>query len=892
MSLAAGTRVGPYQVIAPLGAGGMGEVFRAHDTRLAREVAVKVLPARLSNDADALARFEREAKAVAALSHPNILAIFDFGTHDGTAYAVTELLEGETLRERLKAGALPTRKAAELTTQIAHGLAAAHARGIVHRDLKPENVFLSRDGHVKILDFGLARQTASAPAGSDSVSPTEAHQTEPGTVLGTVGYMSPEQVRGQTVDHRSDIFSLGSVLFEMATGGPAFKRDTAAETMTAILREDPLELPEPVSRSARLAPGLERVLRHCLEKSPDERFQSARDLAFDLESLSGSTRSSGAAPVSVARERRLRVSPVMALLAAAALLGIGYATGRGLRTTPPPPAPPVAAFTQLTFQAGALSYPSVSPEGQSFVFVRRDGGDLDIQLQRVGGANAINLTADSPADDSEPAFSPDGSQIAFRSEREGGGLFVMGATGESVRRLTDGGYNPAWSPDGREVAFSTAIIQPLWPYARDARGQLFAVTVSSGVKRPLSPEGQDVVQPSWSPSGERIAFWGLRPGGQRDLWTIARSGEPASLTSLTDDPDLDWNPVWAPDGRHLYFSSDRGGTLGLWRVPIDEASGRASGPPEPLAVPFPSAAYPSFTRDGRRLVLAGAFATDSIQRLAFDPVRATAIGEPTSVLASSLRLFQVGASLDGSRVAFTSGGRREDLYTLGGDGTGLRQLTNDPFKDRGPEFLPDGKRLLIYSTRSGQYEAWTVQLDGSGAVQVTRTDGDEVVEPHLSPDGTQLAMMLSRYNGSGTARFDATRPSTSADRLPNPETGGFEDPIWSSDGTRLAGTIRSPAGRLNLALYTLATKAYQPLDVDGESPIWLRGDRALVFLRSGELRALDLASRREHAVVTSAGLGPDRAGDQIYAYALSGDQRSLFLIVWRNQADVWQLTLP
>ena len=878
-------------MLAPLGAGGMGEVFRAHDTRLAREVAVKVLPSRLSNDADALARFEREAKAVAALSHPNILSIFDFGNHDGTAYAVTELLEGETLRERLKAGALPTRKVAELAIQIAHGLAAAHAKGIVHRDLKPENVFLSRDGHVKILDFGLARQAASVASGSDSVSPTEAHQTEPGTVLGTVGYMSPEQVRGQTVDHRSDIFSLGSVLFEMATGGPAFKRDTAAETMTAILREDPLDMPEPASRSARLAPGLERVMRHCLEKSPDERFQSARDLAFDLESLSGVTRS-GAVAASTASERRLRVSPALLLLAAAALLGLGYAAGRGLRTGPGPAAPPVATFTQLTFQAGALSYPSVSPEGQSFVFVRRDGGDLDIQLQRVGGANAINLTADSPADDSEPAFSPDGSQIAFRSEREGGGIFVMGATGESVRRLTAGGYNPTWSPDGREVAFSTAIIQPLWPYARDARGQLFALTVSSGEKRLLSPEGQDVVQPSWSPSGERIAFWGLRAGGQRDLWTIERSGDPASLTSLTDDPDLDWNPVWAPDGRHLYFSSDRGGTLGLWRVPIDEASGRASGPNEPLAVPFPSAAYPSFTRDGRRLVLAGAFATDSIQRLAFDPARATAVGEPASVFASSLRLFYVGASLDGNRVAFTSGGRREDLYTLGADGAGLRQLANDPFKDRGPEFLPDGKRLLIYSTRSGQYEAWTVQLDGSGAVQVTRTDGDEVVEPHLSPDGTQLAMMLSRHDGAGTARLDPTRPPASPEPLPNPESGGFEDPVWSSDGTRLAGTIRSAAGRLRLAIYTLATKTYQPLDVDGESPTWLRGDHALVFLRSGEVRALELASRREHPVVTSAGLGRDRAGDQIYAYALSGDQRSLFLIVWRNQADVWQLTLP
>jgi Tol biopolymer transport system component len=870
----------------------MGEVFRARDTRLSRDVAVKVLPAALAQDDDALARFEREAKAVAALSHPNILAIFDFGKADSVAYAVTELLEGETLRERLKTGALLSRKAAECAIQIAHGLAAAHEKGIVHRDLKPENVFLTRAGHVKILDFGLARQVASGPAGSQSGSPTEAHQTEPGTVLGTVGYMSPEQVRGHAVDHRSDIFSLGSVLYEMATGSPAFKRETAAETMTAILRDDPLEMPEPASRSSRLAPGLERTLRHCLEKAPEQRFQSARDLAYDLEALSGSTRS-GAVPASVARERRLRVAPAVAVAAAAALLAVGYAVGRGLRgrAAPGAGAPPVASFTQLTFRAGALSYPSVSPEGQSFVFVRGDGGDLDIHLQRVGGANAINLTADSPVDDTEPAFSPDGSQIVFRSEREGGGIFVMGATGESVRRLTDEGYNPAWAPDAREVVFSTGITQPLWPYARDARGALFSVSASSGEKRRLSPEGQDAVQPSWSPSGQRIAFWGLRYGGQRDLWTISRSGEASSVVSLTDDPDLDWSPVWAPDGRHLYFSSDRGGTLGLWRIAIDEASGRASGPPEPVAVPFPSAAYPSFTRDGRKLVLAGVFGSDSIQRLAFDPARAMPVGEPTTVIASSLRLFYVGASADGSRIAFTSGGRREDLYTLAADGTGLRQLTNDPFKDRGPVFLPDGKRLLIYSTRSGQYEAWTMHLDGSGALQVTRTEGDEVVEPIPSPDGTQLVMMLSRYNGSGVARFEPTRPAN-AERLPNPESGALEDPTWSNDGKRLAGAVRSAAGRMSLALYSFATKTYEPLDVEGADPRWLLGDRALVFLQSGELRAIELASRREHAVVTSAGLGRDRAGDQIYAYALSGDQRSLFLVVWRNQADVWQLALP
>jgi len=888
VSVTPGTRLGPYEITAPLGAGGMGEVFRARDTRLARDVAVKVLPSRLAADPDALARFEREAKAVAALSHPNILSIFDFGRADGIAYAVTELLEGDSLRERLKAGALPARKAAECAIQIAHGLAAAHEKGIVHRDLKPENVFVSRDGHVKILDFGLARQGSSGSATSDSGFPTEAHQTEPGTVLGTVGYMSPEQVRGQTVDHRSDIFSLGSVLFEMATGGPAFKRDTAAETMTAILREDPLEMPEPASRSSRLVPGLERVLRHCLEKAPEERFQSARDLAFDLEALSGSTRS-GAQAASAAAPSRLRLSPLAAAAAAVVLVGTGVALGRLGRSGAAEARPATASFTQLTFQSGALSHPSVSPEGQSFVFVKRDGGDLDIFLQRIGGANAVNLTADSPKDDGEPAFSPDGAQLAFRSERDGGGIFLMGATGESARRLTDVGHDPAWAPDGRELVYSTEAPQTFWPYARGGYGTLWAVSVATGEKRQLTREGLDAVQPSWSPHGHRLAYWGLRPGGQRDLWTVSRAGGEASIVSLTNDADLDWNPVWAPDGRFLYFSSDRGGTLGPWRIPLDEASGRALGPPEPIPVPFPVASYLSFARDGSKMLFSGSFQTDSIERIGFDAARARVVGEATSVFESSLRLFYVGTSADGRQLAFTSGGRREDLYTLQPDGTGLRQLTNDPVKDRGPVFLPDGKRLLLYTTRSGQYEAWTMRLDGSGARQVTQTEGEEVTTPSLSPDARRIALSFTRTAGPALAPLEVDRP-TNPERLADPPGGGvFEYPEWSADGTQLAGTLRLPSGLRTLVTYSFASKTYRAIDVEASDPVaWVNSDRTLLFFRSGKLLALELATGREHEVVTAASLG--RAGEA-YTYRVSADQRTLYLIVWRNQADVWQVAL-
>ena len=288
-ALTPGTRLGPYEILAAIGAGGMGEVYRARDTRLGRDVAVKIVPPAVAANADALARFERETRAVAALSHPNILTIHDVGRSDGTAYAVLELLEGQTLRARLDGGALPQRKALEIAAQMARGLAAAHDKQIAHRDLKPENIFVTADGSVKILDFGLARQTG-APLSSAADSATMAPSTEPGMVLGTVGYMAPEQVRGEPSDHRADIFALGCVLYEMLTGRRPFQRDTGAETMTAILKEDP---PDPDKAGVVVAPGVLRTMRRCLEKRPEERFQSARDLAFALESAMEISSASG-----------------------------------------------------------------------------------------------------------------------------------------------------------------------------------------------------------------------------------------------------------------------------------------------------------------------------------------------------------------------------------------------------------------------------------------------------------------------------------------------------------------------------------------------------------------------------------------------------------------------
>ncbi len=339
--LSAGSKLGPYEILSPLGAGGMGEVYRARDTKLRREVAIKVLPQTLAGDGEALARFEREAFAVAALSHPNILSIFDFGNQDGVAFAVTELLEGETLREKLASGPIPQREAVDCAVQIARGLSAAHERGIVHRDLKPENLFVTKEGHLKILDFGLAKREEKVAPGEETSAPTQSGHTTPGTIMGTVGYMSPEQVRGLSVDHRSDIYSLGAVLYEMLSGTKAFKRETPIDTLAAIMRDQPTDL----SKSGQdILPALNQIVFHCLEKDRDNRFQSARDVAFALSESARSGVLSDAVSI-----KRPGASKRALWVGAAFVMALGAAVAVVTRWQSGSPGGPVTSIAVLPF---------------------------------------------------------------------------------------------------------------------------------------------------------------------------------------------------------------------------------------------------------------------------------------------------------------------------------------------------------------------------------------------------------------------------------------------------------------------------------------------------------------------------------------------------------------
>jgi Tol biopolymer transport system component len=878
----------------------MGEVYRARDARLAREVAIKVLPTSFSNDADRLRRFEQEAKAAGRLNHPNVTTVYDIGTHDGAPYVVQELLEGDTLRAVMAGGRLSARKAVDYSVQTARGLAAAHEKGIVHRDLKPENLFVTRDGRVKILDFGLAKLTRPEPSGTRPTEiPTISAGTEAGVVLGTVGYMSPEQVRGQPADARSDIFSFGAILFEMLSGRRAFRGDSAADAMSAILREEP---PDLSLTNQNISPALDRIVRHCLEKNPEQRFHSAHDLAFDLEALLGAESRPTAAGIPVV-DSRVWLRRVALPIAAAAALAAAIVAARlaGYRMVRFDSSAPVAdgsavgaVFTALTSRSGIEDLPSISPDGKTFVYVSSASGNADIFLQRVDGRNAINLTQDTAQADTHPAFSPDGSQIAFRSEREGGGIFLMGATGESVRRLTDFGFNPAWSPDGKQIAVADeGISSPLTRELNTSR--LWAIDVATGVKR-LITEG-DAVHPSWSPHGERIAYWAIPPGGgQRDIWTVPAGGAPASgAVAVTTADAVDWNPIWSPDGRFLYFSSDRSGTMNLWRVPIEEKTGKILGDAEPVTLPSRWCGNLSIARDGRHLLYASFEETSSIRRVAFDPVRERVVGEPVSFLSGSLLVREIGPSPDGKWAAFSSRGAQEDIFVISSDGASLRQLTNDGFKDRGANWSADGKRIAFYSLRSGRFECWSVNPDGSGFTQLTENAPCNW-SPRWSPDGARLA--FPDGTNSYLLPLDQPMGTRKAEPLPrfNDTGDAFMVSSWSPDDRALAGMVyRRDGSRVpGIVLYWLDSKKYQRLTDFGFGAVWMSDSRRLLVggreedaldPSKGKLLLLDTVSGKSvPLLVVPAGTARGKFG-------ISRDDRTIFFVEDHTEADVWQMTL-
>lgn len=538
MALRSGTKLGPYEIHSSLGAGGMGEVYAGRDTRLGRDVAIKILPSAFAADPARLRRFEQEARATAALNHPNILAVYDIGNLDGTPYIVSELLEGQTLRERLRSGALSVRKSIETAVQVAQGLAAAHEKNIVHRDLKPENVFVTNDGRVKILDFGLAKLTLADSAVGQAAGPTVDAATDPGTVLGTMGYMSPEQLRGAPTDGRSDLFSLGAILYEMLSGRRAFHGATTADTISAILKEDP---PDLIETNSKIPPALERIVRHCLEKNPAQRFQSARDVAFDLESLSAGTTGTTTAK-QVRRPRALMAALLSAGLAALAVaFALGrMSKGRNAGST-------VLEIHQLTFRRGTVWSAAFASDGRTVVYSAAWEGnpeELFTTSEQSPESRSLGIQ------DAELLAISSKGQMAIKLHPRHrinfdrpGTLATVPLSGGAPRALLDDVEAADWSADGSQMA----VVQ-----FRDGQ---FSLQYPIGTALFTSPLW--VSDPRISPSGERVAFMNHPFSGDEGSVMVAdKSGKVKELSSgwLTLQ-----GLAWSPDGNEIWFTGTRAG---------------------------------------------------------------------------------------------------------------------------------------------------------------------------------------------------------------------------------------------------------------------------------------------------------------------------------------------
>ena len=888
MALAPGTRLGAYEILTLIGSGGMGEVYRAKDTRLGRDVALKILPPTFTGDPDRLARFRREAQVLASMNHPHICAIFGLDEANGTQFLVLELVDGQSLARRIARGRIPVDEALGIAKQIAEALEAAHEKGIIHRDLKPANVALTSGGNVKVLDFGLAKATEPASGTSLDVtnSPTitpPSMRTGVGVILGTAAYMSPEQAKGRLADKRCDIWAFGCVLFEMLTGKRAFAAEDVSDTLAFVLTKEPdfSLLPANTPATTRT------LLRRCIEKDPTRRLHDIADARLEIEDViwpPAAVIDRPPAAASVANANRLTVRAVVATAILAIAAGAWWLGRRSSAA-----APAWSEFTQLTDASGVETAPSISPDGGSFAYSSAARGSWDVYVQRVGGRNPVLIAGDPERDEVWPAFSPDGKQIAFSLSGGTGGIFVVGATGESVRRLTDFGSNPAWAPDGQHIVFSSEEVRSA--YDRISVSTLWTVDVAGDA--PIKIDGGDAIQPAWSPSGRRIAFWQVL-GGQRDLATIPAGGGPHVV--LTADAAVDWAPAWSPDGRFLYFASDRGGPMGIWRIAVDEVSGRARGAPEPIASGVDMAMdLPHLSGDGTALIFRSKIQSVNPAAIAFDP---------GAERASEVRLLQhrtgnlspTDVSPDGRWIAlFNIRERQEDIFIMRPDGTGLSRLTDDLARDRFPRFTPDSAAVTFYSNKSGSYDGWSIRLDGSNRTRLTALANETVFFTMFAPDGLRLMATVVKTPPVvviGSGPWPITRKTVTEIKNLSVGGGSMFPAYWSRDGRWLAGPIQRPSGGVRgNALYNVAEGTVRQLSDDaGDFEMaWMPGDtRVLYFTTNRKLMIQDIGSLERHEIAVKLPFPPD----DDFTLTAAPDGRTLYYGAQQVEANIWKVERP
>jgi eukaryotic-like serine/threonine-protein kinase len=758
-------RLGRYEVLSLLGAGGMGEVYRARDPQLDRDVALKVLRSRPAGNPEPERRFRQEARAAGALSHPNILAIYDVEAEEGVLYIVSELVEGHSLRKELEgAGTLPTRKLLDIAVQFADGLSAAHHAGIVHRDLKPENLMLTPEGRVKILDFGLAAVTPSEGL-LLSASPIT---TSPGTILGTAAYMSPEQARGVPADYRSDQFSFGAILYEMAAGRAPFRGETAVQTLSAIVGEEP----ERVTRLNRHAPApLQRIIERCLAKEPQGRYESTADLHRELAGLREDT-----------PERRTSAAwrhPRLAVAIAGCLLLVGTLGYHQRR--PKHNVGPSRSLSRLTFDPGLQTEPSWSPDGRFVAYSSDRSGNFDIWVQPASGGDAVQVTKD-PAHDWQPDWSPTGSQLAFRSERQGGGLFLASALGGDERKLAGFGYRPRWSPDSRLILFAGTSLEDL-----DESPSMYVVSPDGQAPRPILESflGQFRSRPAaaWHPDGCRISFWGYRrQDGGATFWTVPLEGgvpvrsDPApEVRKALDEVALEnrrGHFAWAPSGRALIFVGLSREVRNIWKVGVDPQTLQWTAGPERLTAGPGAESDVTLSPDGKRIAFVTATRNSRIWTFPLNVMTGTITGEGRPVTPEEWNSFSPDLTRDG----------RDLLYVTEQPGRAHRHHLTAQLLPSGP-----GRRLLVSDIEHGE---------------------DRLV-PRWSPDGSRIAYQ-HRAIGPGPLGPCAIRLIEIATReerevtSPRPECSEVAS-HWTADGRWLVTTgKRYVRDRVAIALLPLS----------------------------------------------------------------------------------------
>ena len=831
MAVSPGSKLGPYEIVALLGVGGMGEVYRARDSRLGRDVAIKVLPASLSADPERVRRFQQEARAVGALSHPNILSVHDVGESDGVAYLVTELLDGSTLRDRMGGTALPKRKAVEYAVQTAQGLAAAHAAGIVHRDLKPENLFVTRDGRIKILDFGLAKLTTGPSLETtDTVGVTEAAGTTPGTVLGTIGYLSPEQVRGEASDHRSDIFSLGAILYEMLTGRRAFRGPTKVETMTAILRHEP----EDMEASGRdIDPALERIVRRCLEKSPDERFQSARDLAFQLTELSSGSES-GVSAATFRRHRRSRRRVLAPALAAALTLGalaVGFALGTRQRDVVE------TDYRQLTFRRGTITAARFSPDGGTVVYSAIwDGEAPDVYTTSpgnpesrplgLGGAGLLAISAQG-----ELAVSLRMGPVVNSFEREGTLASLPLATSTAPREIHENIRWADWARNGTDLAVVAA----------DPKGTRLEYPVGTTL----------LTTPSWishprvSPDGRTVAFL-EHPQVGDDRGFVAVVDRDGNYRRIGGVWSTLWGLAWRPDGEEIWFTGGPEAALAVRRLYAMTLDGRQ----RLLAISPGELTLHDVSVSGETL-------------LSVEDRRRNVVGLPPGATEERDftwldRTIPDDLSADGEVLLFHEGGKAGavvgSIYTRKLDGSPAVRLA----EGYGVELSPDRKWALSFVPRvPGE---WRLVPTGAGsprAVELRGFDPATVRALHVLSDGRRLVVRGER-DGKPLRSWVYDVDSGTCEPL-GPD--GAVSRVMSPDGRHLV--MIDPEGRF-WVVPTDGGTAREILGIEpGDEPIALSDDTsAVITTRRGgfEAQVVRVDPNRGAREIVHTLRPPNRAG--------------------------------